>query len=262
MKKACDICDNLSNRHPELTRKQRKRSFLYSVSVSGSKEIPKRVRNDAIKAFTLAEIMIVLSVIAVLTAILLPAARNATPNEDILKFKKAHNTFQSAISELVNSDEYYLDGDLSKKPDGSLVESQTYFCETLSDVLNAKSTNCASGEVPVTWQFWQVDDNYSLEQNKEKSDVGCATIANYISPEITLQDGTIIYQTYPPHTFGASHFKLKYQGFMFIYKTYCIDIDGINNGEAPFGYGVRVDGKILSGARADEWLSKSIQEKD
>ena len=39
------------------------------------------------KAFTLAEILIVLSVIAIITAILLPSARNAMPNEDIQKAK-------------------------------------------------------------------------------------------------------------------------------------------------------------------------------
>ena len=58
------------------------------------------------KAFTLAEIMIVLTVIAVITAILLPSARNAMPNEKVMKFKKGHNTLYSAISELVNLDKY------------------------------------------------------------------------------------------------------------------------------------------------------------
>lgn len=40
------------------------------------------------------------------------------------------------------------------------------------------------------------------------------------------------------------------------YKVFCIDIDGIAYGEEPFGYGVRADGKVLTGARADEWLKK------
>ena len=45
------------------------------------------------------------------------------------------------------------------------------------------------------------------------------------------------------------------------YKYFCMDIDGINQGEDPFGYGIRVDGKIILGARAQEWIKKSIQEK-
>ena len=99
------------------------------------------------KAFTLAEILIVLSVIAIITAILLPSARNAMPNEDIMKFKKAHNTLYTAIRELVTSDKYYLDGDLGVKPNGDILKqnlenTDKYFCQTFADVVNAKSTNC------------------------------------------------------------------------------------------------------------------------
>ena len=56
------------------------------------------------------------------------------------------------------------------------------------------------------------------------------------------------------------HFKDD-SGFNMMYKVFCMDIDGLNNGEDPFGYGIRVDGKIILGARAQEWLEKSIQEK-
>jgi len=38
-----------------------------------------------------------------------------------------------------------------------------------------------------------------------------------------------------------------------------VSIDGINKGEDPFGYGIRADGKILIGARADVWLEKDFQ---
>ena len=41
-----------------------------------------------------------------------------------------------------------------------------------------------------------------------------------------------------------------------------MDIDGINKGEPPFGYGIRFDGKILTGKRADEWINKNIQKGD
>ena len=41
-----------------------------------------------------------------------------------------------------------------------------------------------------------------------------------------------------------------------------MDVDGINKGEDPFGYGIRADGKIIMGARADEWMNKSIQKGD
>ena len=61
----------------------------------------------------------------------------------------------------------------------------------------------------------------------------------------------------------------NFEGFDAIYKPVCIDVDGIPKDGSkncddikdicPFGYGVRADGKILSGARADEWLEKGFQ---
>ena len=32
--------------------------------------------------------------------------------------------------------------------------------------------------------------------------------------------------------------------------------------ECPFGYGIRVDGHIITGKKADEWLAKDFQGKD
>jgi len=58
--------------------------------------------------------------------------------------------------------------------------------------------------------------------------------------------------------FGGTH--TDENGFDRIYKVYCIDIDGVNQGEDPFGYGIRADGKILNGTKADEWLDKANQE--
>ena len=88
-------------------------------------------------AFTLAEIMIVLAVIGVLTAVLLPVAINSTPNENVMKFKKAHNTLLTTVRELVNSDKYYLDGDLGTRADGNPIyvgtdwrAARRYFCQT------------------------------------------------------------------------------------------------------------------------------------
>ena len=47
--------------------------------------------------------------------------------------------------------------------------------------------------------------------------------------------------------------------FDIAYKIYCIDVDGFNKGEDPFGYGIRADGKILNGKRAEEWQIKTLQ---
>ena len=240
------------------------------------------------KGFTLAEIMIVLSVIAVLTAILLPAARNAMPNEKVMKFKKGHNTLYTTISELVNSDKYYLDGDLGIKADGSLVNSATYLCETIADTLNAQNADCPSfGDGNGFYvQFGLIQDGTSstgtLEEAKNKLDEYCKRYSNS-QIDITLNDNVLFYQTSSKAHFGITWAEarnliadstdsiydfrqfghhLNPNGFDRVHKIYCIDIDGLNQGEDPFGYGIRADGKILNGARADEWLNKTIQDKD
>jgi len=41
-----------------------------------------------LKGFTLAEVMIVLTVIGILAGILIPVANNSRPDENVMKFKK------------------------------------------------------------------------------------------------------------------------------------------------------------------------------
>ena len=258
------------------------------------------------KGFTLAEIMIVLMVIGILTAILLPSARNAMPNEDLMKFKKAHNMLHNAIRELVNSDEYYLDGDLGKKPNGDILvnsihDNRTYFCSTFADVVNAKKVTCSdslaglggvilTGGVGADASLLEFVPTKITPENVEENliylDNLCKQIAKDNGPEITLSDNIVIYQTRPASTFGMGTYRdskggawyrsygqgvfIDENGLEAAYKGICVDIDGIHPQATaddcvnlcPFSYAVRYDGKILNGARANEWLEKSIQDKD
>lgn len=250
------------------------------------------------KAFTLAEIMIVLSVIGILTAILLPVARNATPNEAVLKFKKANTNLGNVIRELASSGQYYLEGDLGTKPDGTLVDSKTYLCKTIADIMNVKTQNCSetTSITEEAYQITQIGEYAGLSYGtlagaKSQLDTACKAVAPTVKAEITTADDVVYYQGSP-----ATHFGITVQdhatqrgaaattdterlfgghyvdddGMDRIYKIFCIDIDGIPSNatktscvnECPFGYGIRADGKILLGARADEWLKKSIQEKE
>ena len=269
------------------------------------------------KGFTLAEIMIVLSVIGILTAILLPVAFHATPDENVMKFKKGHNALLSAIRELVNSDKYYLDGDLGVRYDGvqiigTVENSASYFCKTLAEVIQTSNVNCPddyteagtgiSGAINLYEPDKLVDTsacdalknnsrNYEitperLQTAKEKMDELCKKVTP--KSYITTNDKISFYEVNSQFKFGSQgaksiggcgdtpgslprflsppgQFPANYSdqdGFDIAYKVECMDIDEFNDGEDPFGYGIRADGKVLAGARADEWLQKSIQEKE
>jgi len=243
-------------------------------------------------AFTLAEIMIVLTIVGVLTAILLPVALHGAPDENIMKFKKANGVLGKVIEELVNSDKYYYYGDLSKKADGTIllgsfsnsggaVTTDTniikYFCASIADLLSVQKTACSTAktaENDSTYTFVQIPSNTSsmaswqctMAQGKLRFDKACLDKASTVGAEITTPDGIVYYQANPAATFGVMWstsgqlFLTKdSNGLLDTYKIFCIDVDGIGKGEAPFGYGIRIDGKIIPGARADEWIKKSVQ---
>ena len=256
------------------------------------------------KAFTLAEIMIVLVIIGVITAILLPVAINSAPDENVMKFKKGNNTLGVAIRELVNSEQYYANGDLGKLPNGNPVSSSTYFCETLSDIMNTKEVNCDDNDTGIHGFFgedWIKNKAASktigepVSSLKEYVDIVCKKIETVTKSSITTLDNIVYYEVNPLCIFSQATFYLTWNrggtdeelifvsenpmsecderniyygntttcpvsnGFLFVHKIFCMDVDGINKGEDPFGYGIRVDGKILTGARAEEWINKSVQ---
>ena len=223
------------------------------------------------KAFTLAEIMIVLTVIGVLTAILLPVAFQSSPDENVMKFKKANATFGAVISELIHNDKYYANGDLGLMPNGAVVTSPTYLCETMADVMTIKSVNCSSYN---GGQYYiDMDRTYGWGAGHSQVDLDNICLDTNAGAEIVTPDNITYYQVGPASHFGSimddgrrffspvggpvTHYDVD--GFDRIYKVLCVDVDGIGKGEAPFGYGVRADGKILPGPKAQEWIKKSIQ---
>ena len=233
-------------------------------------------------AFTLAEVMIIVTVIGIISAILLPAARNAAPDKNITKFKKANNTFGNVIRELAYDEKYFYEGDLNLKPDGTEVTNKKYICQCLADILNTKKVECSEYEY---YNYGYVD----FAWDKVNNEVGyAANILDKIcreaaiemgTPEIITSDNVHWYQGSPAILYNRNHitqtdaklFQIKDDnGKLRIYKAFCIDIDGKPDGatktncinECPFGYGVRQDGKILYGLRAQQWMKKKIQRGD
>lgn len=250
------------------------------------------------KGFTLAEIMIVLTVIGVLTAILLPVAFHGAPDENVLKFKKANNTLGTVIKELVSSGEYYTPGDLGKDKSGNWVTKKDYFLRTFADVISVKEVVYPPNETGTYNTNWVVGES---DPNKYTViDTACKTKQASLSSYVVSTDNVYYYEYNDSSVYGADSVyivneirnpfyhrwdqvtdsstcksmpagpaqtkcikdHLILNGFYYVHKIFCIDVDGINKGEDPFGYGIRVDGKILVGKRASEWILKSAQEKD
>ena len=262
----------------------------------------KEIKKAFTLAFTLAEIMIALVVIGVITSILLPVAFNSVPDENVMKFKKGNATLAKVINELVSSDKYYADGDLGKYPNGDLINGEnkndlTYFCQSFADVVSTKKVNCKGGkpsasfsgdvsEGSVVCSDWDFYGNNQPTQ-AASADKFCKTYTD-LGEEIVTSDGIVYYETsaFPPFGWdkylgGTNilfHESIGYANNAYTdlattkineinnayrcKRVFCMDIDGIGKGEDPFGYGIRVDGKIVLGERAKEWLNKSIQDKD
>ena len=130
----------------------------------------------------------------------------------------------------------------------------------------------------------------TIESAARKFDNNCKEVQNTVGSEIITSDNIILYDCNPKIPFGINlqqfasvmengennnqdiYFKLQINwnsnwtdkpvGSLYKqYKIFCLDIDGINEGEDPFGYGIRWDGKIVAGKRAQEWLAKEVMEE-
>ena len=59
------------------------------------------------KAFTLAEVLIVISIIGVLATVMLSAISKMAPDKEKMRFKKAYSTIERTVGELVNDEDLY-----------------------------------------------------------------------------------------------------------------------------------------------------------
>ena len=119
-----------------------------------------------------------------------------------------------------------------------------------------------------------------FEMRKDSASNLCYRHSSTEAKQVVTSDGIWFWDARPETTFGKSElvggtgrklFHLKdNNGFYALYKTFCMDIDGVPENatrdncvnECPFTYGISIDGKIFTSGRVDEWLEKSIQDKD
>ena len=221
------------------------------------------------KAFTLAEVMIVLTIIGILTAIIMPAAFHSTPNEDIMKFKKANVTLSKIVKEMASNGKYYKIGDLRNTANGGN-PGDNYMCQVIADLMTAKTVDCANNNKQATIFVNAISggsasndcstyaNRCTLAKAKTQLDYYCASVGS--SPKgVTTTDDVIWYETKKDnYTDSGNHANPECDNAIECnceYKVLCLKISNLY-----FGYGIRSDGKVISGYYADEYINKSLQD--
>ncbi len=105
-------------------------------------------------AFTLAELMVCLTIIAVISTILIPTLSKLRPNRSKAMFKKAYNIAERIVYELVNDQELYpisddtvgFDNTSEVQYNGVDYSGNTKFCKLFADRVNTLSSepNCTA----------------------------------------------------------------------------------------------------------------------
>lgn len=93
------------------------------------------------KAFSLAELMITLVIMSVISAILIPTIVDMSPNDEKFLFKSAYRMVETVVNDLINDTDLYSTG-LHRDASNNTVSS-TYFCTNFSRIVNVIGTpNC------------------------------------------------------------------------------------------------------------------------
>jgi prepilin-type N-terminal cleavage/methylation domain-containing protein len=107
------------------------------------------------KGFTLAETLITMAVIGIIMALSIPAVIQST-NDTKPLFKKAYNSVEEVVNELINDTSIYPSGDLSAAASGTTYCSATdltnglCFCQNFFSKLNTIGTITCTAAAAVT----------------------------------------------------------------------------------------------------------------
>ncbi|MCD8025282.1 MAG: type II secretion system GspH family protein [Candidatus Gastranaerophilales bacterium] len=236
------------------------------------------------KGFTLAEVMITFTVIAILAAILIPTLLNSIPDRREIKAKKAYHTLAKALEYLTNDGVYKDTGSLNALYyiDTTVTNYATarnrYFCNNLAEVLNTKTSDCTynvlntkitstsgctfsssdnSGmsKKGLCLQLSGSNPNYStLQANFDtQCDNAFSTYASSDYVNLVTTDGIywLIQLTDFSNSTSITVNSINIPAF---YNLICIDTAKKNDEDSVYGIGVRWDGKILPGAKLESLL--------
>lgn len=239
------------------------------------------------KGFTLAEVMIVFTVIGVLTAILIPTLFAASPDQQKLKAKKAYNTLTRAVENLVNSSTYGNTGLLESTPfilgaeDADTNARNRFFCNQLTEVLNVKKADCTLDTLNTTSMAdytcktgafakdangrkslcMEADSTGKLDYAslQSKIDTIClkyfSDAKNTSGYNFTTADNVLwgVQLTNFTHSATVTSDGITSSAF---YNLVCFDTSEHQDSSYMYGAGVRKDGKIVVGKKLQELLEE------
>ncbi len=242
------------------------------------------------RAFTLAEVMIVFTVIGILTAILVPSLFASSPDQQKLRARKAYNTLSRAVENLTNSSPYDTNGGLLVSTGFTTDQDDRnrFFCNNLAEALNVKSANCikdsandgitnttcstSSGDNTTCTAFTTDTSRKYLLLTKTTSSSG--DVADYTTLQTAFDTacesayftkaGTYNLATADGVLWGIQLTDFSNPSILTLnsidtssfYNLICIDVDNQGSSDYVYGAGIRKDGKIVVGAKLQEIVSE------
>ncbi len=147
-------------------------------------------------AFTLAELMVCLAIIAIISTMLIPTLANYRPNKSKIMFKKAYNITERVVDELVNDADLYptsydksgFDNVDAVEYNGETYEGNTKFCKLFADKININedAPNCSSGASFTNPSFTTNDGVYWVIRITDFGSNDSANYDNNTNPVITI----------------------------------------------------------------------------
>lgn len=213
------------------------------------------------KGFTLAEVMITISIIGVLAAMLIPTVVKTLPDNNRVMFKKAYSLLEQGVSDLISNEQYYPStltgsgvstgtgssavivpiGFYNTAKDATIPTTVDKFCYLLSEEFNTTTVNCGSTAgtfITADGMYWQIFD---ITTNTPASAFGIDD-KNFIARVVVDVNGNVDSKNNPigGNCGDTTNPGLATNDIPLHATTAC------TNGKTPDRYeiGVRYDGKL------------------